>query len=159
MHGEFEKKDSIKFPDSLKFRTKKGKIVYGGGGIMPDVFVPLDTTGASRFLTEINNRGLVYDFAFSWSDNNRKAVASYRTGAALNEYLKSKNVVNQFVAYAQTKGVKANPMELKRSMKDLSERLNSLIVRNILGDEAFYELWLKSDKTFEKAVEVSKKTK
>ena len=63
------------------------------------------------------------------------------------------------MAYAQTKGGKANPMELKRSMKDLSERLNSLIVRNILGDEAFYELWLKSDKTFEKAVEVSKKTK
>jgi len=61
--------------------------------------------------------------------------------------------------FAQSKGVKPNPSDLKRSSKDLSERLNSMIVRNVLGDEAFYELWLKSDKTFQKAIEVSRKTK
>jgi len=158
-HGEFEKQDSIKFPDSLKFKTPKGKIVYGGGGIMPDIFVPLDTTGASRFMSEINNRGLIYDYAFTCADNNRKDIAKYKTSASLNDYLNSKNVVSQFLVFAQSKGVKPNPSDLKRSSKDLSERLNSMIVRNVLGDEAFYELWLKSDKTFQKAIEVSRKTK
>lgn len=158
-HGEFEKQDSIKFPDSLKFKTPKGKIVYGGGGIMPDIFVPLDTTATSRFMSEINYRGLIYDYAFTWVDNNRKDVAKYKTSTSLNDYLNSKNIVNQFVVFAQSKGLKSNPKDLTRSSKDISERLNSMIVRNILGDEAFYELWLKSDKTFQKAIEVSRKTK
>jgi len=157
LHGEFAKQDSIKFPDSLKFKTKKGKIVYGGGGIMPDVFVPMDTTSASKFMTEVANRGLIYDYAFSWSDNNRKEISKYPTAKSLNEYLGSKNIVSQFLTFTESKGLKATAQDLKRSMSDLKDRLNCMIVRDALGDEPFYELWLKSDKTFQKAVEVSKK--
>jgi len=156
-HGEFEKQDSIKFPDSLKFRTKKGKIVYGGGGIMPDVFVPMDTSSSTKFMSEVTNRGLIYDYAFTWSDNNRRDISKYPKANALNEFLHSKNVVNQFLTFAESKGVKANSQDLKRSLNDLQERLYCMIVRDALGDEPFYELWLKSDKTFQKAVEVSKK--
>jgi carboxyl-terminal processing protease len=157
-HGEFEKQDSIKFPDSLKFRTKKGKIVYGGGGIMPDIFVPLDTTHASKYIAGVSNLGLIYDFAFNWVDNNRKDISKYKTGIALNEYLNSKNLVPQFTGFAESKGVKANQKDISRSLGDLKEQIQTMIVRDVLGEEAFYELWLKSDKTFQKAFEVSKKT-
>ena len=77
----------------------------------------------------------------------------------MNNYLLSKDVVSQFVKYAESKGIKINPKDLKRSMSDLKERLNCMIIRDALGDEPFYELWLKSDKTYQKAIEVSKKSK
>ena len=159
IHGEFEKIDSIKFPDSLKFRTPKGKIVYGGGGIMPDIFVPLDTVGGSRFLTEASNRGLLYDFAFSIADNNRTELSKFKTASALFSYLQSKKIVSQFTGYAVQKGVKTKPSTNKAVVTELENRLYSLIIRNILGDEEFYKIWLKDDKTYERAVLESKKSK
>ena len=158
-HGELQKIDSIKFPDSLKFRTKKGKIVYGGGGIMPDIFVPLDTAGSSRYLSQANNKGLIYDFAFFWTDKYRSEMSKFKTAMTLIDYLTAKNILPLFVSYASSKGLKANEKDLKISHNELIEKLHSIIIRNMLGEQSFYEFILKTDKTFEKAVDISRKTK
>ena len=79
LNGEMESSDSIKFADSLKYTTPGGKVVYGGGGIMPDIFVPLDTTGISDYYIEIRNKGLLYRFALDYSDANRKELSRLKT--------------------------------------------------------------------------------
>ena len=81
MRGEFEHQDSIRFDDSQKFVTPGGKIVYGGGGIMPDVFVPVDTTGSSEYYNKIRSLGLMYRFAFYYTDLNRDALEAFTTAA------------------------------------------------------------------------------
>lgn len=78
LHGEMEKADSIKFNDSLKFVTPKGRVVYGGGGIMPDIFVPVDTTSFSEYYYKIREKGLIYQFAFYYSDVNRSILNKFK---------------------------------------------------------------------------------
>jgi len=154
VHGEFEKMDSIKFPDSLKFKTPKGKIVYGGGGIMPDIFVPLDTLGYSKFYNEVSNKGLIYDFAFSWADSHRKELSPFKTAESISQYVEQTNLFAQFVTFAVKAGAKNNGKAFPTSDDKITQRIIELIARNILGEEAFYSLWLKSDKTYEKAFKV-----
>ena len=87
MRGEFEHKDSIKFDDSQKFVTPGGKIVYGGGGIMPDVFVPVDTSGASVYYNKVRSLGLMYRFAFNYTDIHRASMDQFTTPEEIEKYL------------------------------------------------------------------------
>ena len=79
LHGEFSEVDSIKFNDSLKYTTPEGKTVYGGGGIMPDLFIPIDTAGVTNYLVAVRNRGLIYRFALEYSDQHRKSFDQLKT--------------------------------------------------------------------------------
>ena len=81
-----DKKDSIKL-NGEKFKTKSGRLVYGGGGIMPDIFVPIDTTGMTPFFNKVVQKGLIYSYAFKYTDRNREILKSYQTFGALNGYL------------------------------------------------------------------------
>ena len=113
--GEFEYADSMKIADSLKFKTPAGKIVYGGGGITPDVFVPLDTVGRSHYLNEIIYKGLVNDFAFSYTDKERTKLKGYRTAQNFNSsFFISNAVFDEFVAYTKKIKLLRTPNKLKR---------------------------------------------
>ncbi len=154
MHGEFDSVDSIKQNDSLAYNTLHGRIVYGGGGIMPDIFVARDTIGITPYFNEIVNKALIYQFAFKYSDENRELLSSYKDHNSLQKYLQSQNLLNEFIIYAEQKGVKRNSKEIKESASVINNHIEGYIARNIIGDDAFYPILLSIDKTFMKAVEV-----
>jgi carboxyl-terminal processing protease len=152
LHGELEQKDSINFPDSLKFKTKKGKIVYGGGGIMPEFFVPMDTLGYSNYFSVITNKGILYDFAFGYADKNRDQLKKFSSVAQAITYFDKQQVVNQLIAYATAKGVKPNQKEIKVSKALIQIHLYAYILRNIFDDKAFYQVLNKDDVTVKEAI-------
>ena len=158
-HGEFTQVDSIHFNDSLKFITPGGKIVYGGGGIMPDYFVPVDTSGNSNYLKKIVARGLIYKFAFQYVDQYRQQLLAFKDYKELNSYLLKENIFNQFVKYAKDNGISPDNNGINLS-KDLIENyLLAYINRNVLDDDGFYPTLLLRDKTVQKALEILKKEK
>ena len=154
MHGEFSKKDSISFPDSLKFTTPGGKVVYGGGGIMPDYFIPVDTNGVSMFLTTVVSNGLVYKFAFNYSDEYREKLNKFKDWKSLDQYLDKQNLMNKFITFVKKNGVEVDMNDVNISKKLILTHLKGYIARNILDDEGFYPIIYKDDKTIKKAIEV-----
>jgi len=154
MHGEFEQEDSIKFTDSLKFTTPGGKIVYGGGGIMPDIFVPLDTVGINRYFRIVSARNLIYRYAFSITDSKRNVLVKYKNLADLETYLNSLNILKGFEQYARKNNVIAKPGELKESGKIIETQLKAYIARDILDNEGFYPIISRIDNTLQKAITI-----
>lgn len=150
-HGEFYQMDSIHFPDSLKYTTPKGKVVYGGGGIMPDIFVPIDTTEFTNFVSAISTRGLLYDFCFDYTDAHRAELSKITTPEGFVRYVDA-SLVSKFVAFANKKGFPASEKELKASDSYLRNNLAALLARNTLNDEGFYPIWLQDDDTFNAAI-------
>lgn len=154
-HGEFSSADSIHFADSLRYQTKKGRTVYGGGGIMPDFFVPADTTGNSTYFEKIYQKQLVYQYAFQYSDQHRESLKKMKQAAEIATYLDSQGILDSFVRYAASKGVPADQNGLKLSGHIISTQLKAYIARNILGEEGFYPIIQQIDKTLLKAIEIS----
>jgi carboxyl-terminal processing protease len=152
MHGELEQKDSIHYSDTLKYFTRKGRVVYGGGGIMPDIFVPADTSGITGYYTKITQKGLVYQFAFDYADKNRDELSKLKSGAEFVEFLNRKGVFNEFLQYAAKKGVPEDKPALVASGKIIETQIMAYIARNIIGEEGFYSIIGKIDNTFQEAV-------
>jgi len=153
-HGEFTEKDSIEFVDTLKYKTKGGRTVYGGGGIMPDVFIPLDTTGYSEYLSKITNLGLLYEFCFGYADNNREALSKLSTPEMFQKFVEKNNILDAFIAFAKKAGIEPNNAQIKHSKKVIENRLSAYIARNIIDDKGFYPIFLQIDNAFLKAIEV-----
>ena len=158
-HGEFDSKDSIHVNDSIKYKTLYGRTVYGGGGIMPDLFVPRDTSAYSPYLTQVVNNGIIYQFAFKYSDENRELLSKFKSAKSLVVYLKKSNILDEFIQFATSKGIKARPVYINVSRKEILNSLYANITRNILGDKAFYPIALMNDETFLKAVEILNENK
>jgi carboxyl-terminal processing protease len=156
LHGEFDVQDSIKQADTVQYRTKGGRVVYGGGGIMPDYFVPRDTVEHSAYFNKLVNYSYIYQFAFDYADRNRQTLKIYKTWQELTAYLRTQNLVNEVARYAETKGVKKNIIGLRKSEKQIENLLFAYISRLTLGDEAFYPILNQTDKTVLKALEVLK---
>jgi carboxyl-terminal processing protease len=156
-HGEFDSKDSIHVASTLKFKTVGGRTVYGGGGIMPDIFVPRDTSDYTPYLNKVINYGYLYQYAFQYTDRNREALKSIKTWQEMQLYLEGQNLLPDFVKYAAAKGVPANQAQINISKRFLSNQLEAYISRNILGDSGFYPLLYKDDITVKKALEQLKK--
>jgi len=153
MHGEIDSKDSIHVADSLKFKTFGGRTVYGGGGIMPDIFVPRDTSEFTPYLNKVINYGYLYQFAFRYVDQNRDKLKTFKTWQQMDKYLTSQNLITPFVAFSKSKGVAVNPKQINISKRFLLMQLNAYISRNILGDSGFYPMLYKDDKTVKRALE------
>ncbi len=153
-HGEFENADSIKFSDSLRFVTPGGKIVYGGGGIMPDIFVPMDTTGISPYFNRVRNLGVIYRFAFDYSDKNREKLLKYQTSSELSAYLDKTNFYSEFLKYSDAKGITPVASDLRFSENLIRVQLKAYIARNTLDNEGFYPIIQEIDNTLLKAIEV-----
>ncbi len=152
-HGEFYSKDSIKQNDSLQYKTINGRTVYGGGGIMPDVFVPHDTTGITSYLNEVVNKGLIYQFAFNYTDKYREELSKFKTYDEIQSYLNKQPLLNEFTAFAASKGVKRRPVYINMSKNIIIKQIESYIIRNVTSEENFYRSFYRDDKNLQEAIE------
>ncbi len=155
--GELENADSMKVSSSLKFKTPAGKIVYGGGGISPDVFVPLDTAGRTHFLSEVVYSGLVNEFAFGYADRNRKKLKAFKSFDDFNKsFTITPEIFNDFVSIAQKNKAVKNDKQIKISEEIIETQLKALIARNIWNNEGYYQVIQSRDNVLRKAVESMK---
>lgn len=152
MHGEFLEADSIQFSDSLKFLTPEGNVVYGGGGIMPDVFVPLDTTGYSKYYAETVRKGVILNFAFKYVDENRDFLSKFKDAASINDYLESINIFDDFIDFAEKNGVSKTTKGFNHSRHLLNTQLKANIARNIIDNYGFYPIIKEVDATLKVAI-------
>lgn len=153
--NEFFSADSIHFADSLRYTTPKGKVVYGGGGIMPDIFVPLDTMNVTRYFSEVSGRNILYRYTIEYADRHRKALESAKNIAELKVLLDGDRALfSDFVRYAERQGVKPNWREINRSRDIMEAQLRAYISRNSdLEDNAFYYFIYPIDRTVLRAIE------
>lgn len=156
-HGEFFSQDSIKQDESAVYYTSIGRPVYGGGGIMPDFFVPQDTLGYTSYYGTVAGRGLLIQFAFQYTDNNRAELMKYPNTEVMLRYLKRENIVEKMVQFAEKREVKRRNIMIQKSHKLLERNLYGNIIYNMLGLEAYIEFLNQSDPTVNKALEVLEK--
>jgi len=151
--GELVSADSVHFPDSLQYVTPGGRIVYGGGGIMPDIFVSLDTAGASEYLSIVSYRGILNQFGFDYADSHRSDLENFKD---YKEYEKrfdiDQNVFESFITYAENKGVTPDQSGIKLSKEVLKLRIKAYIARNIWGNDGFYAIMTDDDKVIREAL-------
>ncbi len=156
--GELEVRDSIHVVDSLKYVTPGGKVVYGGGGIVPDIFVPYDTTYRTAFFSHVIYSGTINNFAFDYADTHRKELhlLSDDDGASyVNEYILSDEIFTEFIEFSKKEGFPAKEYDLKKSGEMLSNRIKALIARNIWGSEVYYQILNQLDKDIDMALKVA----
>ena len=137
-HGEFFSGDSIKH-EGPEYHTKNGRIVYGGGGITPDIFVGEDTLGITSYYKEASMSGLILQFAYEYVDDNRQKLSSYKTKRDLLAYLKKLNTVELFAAYADKNGLKRRNLMIQKSHHLLERYINSRLIYNVLDEQAWTE--------------------
>ena len=152
-NGEMINADSIHFNDSLKYTTPGGKTVYGGGGIMPDIYVPLITDSVHTYYNSLANKGLVYQFAFDYTDAHRAALRKYKDFKSFNNgfFMSNKDFKN-LVAYAGEKGITAPKEKVNVSKDKIKILFKAYVGRNILDEKGFYPIYHEIDTTFKRAV-------
>ena len=155
-NNEFFSADSIHFADSLRYVTPKGKVVYGGGGIMPDVFIPLDTTDMTKYYVEVTGRNILYRYTMQYADRHREALNKVQTMDELTALLDSdKNLFEDFIRYAAEQGVRPNRRDIARSRKIMEAQLRAYIGRNtVLEDDGFYYNIFAIDEVVKRSVEL-----
>lgn len=152
-NGEFYNADSIHYTDTTVYHTKQGRIVHGGGGIMPDVFVGRDTTQYSPYFNKVVNRAYTYQFAYQYTNLHRKELTKYKDWQTLEKHLNDADWLPEFVKYCQEKGIEPDETDIRKSRQPLTRLVNAYIVRNILGDEGFFPLFERDDEITKRAVE------
>lgn len=151
-NGELISLDSIDFPDSLKFFTPKGKVVYGGGGIMPDYFVPLDTSSTSVYFGKLNYQGMFYYFGFDYVDRNREELTTqFSEESFSDDFLVGNQLLEEFYAYANSKGISFDKAGAKTAEELIKNRLKAAIGRNLYGSNVFFEVMNQEDHIVQKA--------
>lgn len=153
-HGEFFSADSIKQNTDEIFHTGIGRPVYGGGGIMPDIFVPQDTTRMTSYFRMAANRGLIIRYTFDYTDQNRNKLMEYKTADELLKYIKKENLLVKFSNWASKKGLKKRNNMLITSKELFEMSIYGNIIYNMLGMEEYIKYLNKTDKTVLKAVEI-----
>ena len=154
-HGEFFSQDSIKHTGPA-YHTGIGRLVYGGGGITPDIFVGEDTIGVTSYFKQAAMSGLILQFAYNYTDNNRQKLAKYKTLKELTDYLGKQNVVEQFATYADKHGLQRRNLMIRKSYKMLSRFIISRIVYNMLDDEVWTQYLNEDDPVITAALKVFK---
>ena len=161
--GENYSADSIEFPDSLKYSTlKRGRTVYGGGGIMPDIFVPIDTTDYSEFYLKLLRKRTFTQFIMKYLDTNRDNLKkTYKTSADFDKkFVVNDKFLNEFYEYAnKTHELSPKEGELERSERSIKIQLKALLARNLYDQNAFYKAFNEIDPIFRKAYETIKDNK
>ena len=137
-HGEFFSQDSIKHTGP-EYKTRNGRVVYGGGGITPDIFVGEDTTNYTSYYKEAVMRGLILQFAYDYTDNHRAELAKYDDVESLDKYLARQHMVDKFATYAEKQGLKRRNLMIEKSYHLLERFINSRMVYNILDEQQWIE--------------------
>ena len=154
-HGEFFSQDNIKHTGPA-YHTGIGRTVYGGGGITPDIFVPEDTTNVTSYYKQAAMNGLILQFAFAYTDNNRQKLSEFTEMNELNKYLIRQNTVEQFAVYADNHGLKRRNLMIQKSHTLLQRYINSRIIYNILDEDAWTAYLNQDDDVIKKALSVFK---
>lgn len=160
-NNEFFSADSIHFADSLKRTTPGGKVVYGGGGIMPDVFIPADTTDVTKYFVEVAGRNILYRYTIEYADRHREALNAVKTIPELQALLDGdRGLVEDFIRYAARQGVAPNYRDIARSRKLIEAQLRAYIGRNTaLEDNGFYANIYPVDNVIVRAVGILNETR
>ncbi len=137
-HGEFFSQDSIKHTGPA-YKTRIGREVFGGGGITPDIFVGEDTTDVTSYYKQASMSGLILQFAFDYTDNNRQKLSEYHSWKELEKYLTKQNMVEKFASYAEKNGLKRRNLMIQRSHLLLERYINSRVIYNMMSEEAWVE--------------------
>lgn len=152
-HGELYSADSIKVDKSKIFRTANGRIVYGGGGIVPDIFVPNDTTGITTYYRAVANLGLLQQYVYSYVDINRDQLKNVKTVKQLMGMMPSDDALTyDFVCYARDNGVPMRWYYINLSRSLIARQLRALVIRDVLGSEEFYRYYNHTDNTVNAAL-------
>ncbi len=154
-HGELVHSDSIRFPDSLKYLTNNKRVVYGGGGIMPDIFLPVDTTGSSNYYTNLSRKGIFNSFTLDFMNQHRRQLdQDYRD---VDTFIRNFNVdaafLNNFVAYAEKEGVPKDDDGMQASGMHIAVMLKALIGRNLFDVSAYYRIISSIDPELQQAIQ------
>lgn len=155
-HGEFFSQDSIKHTGPA-YHTSIGRIIYGGGGITPDIFVAEDTLSMTSYYKQAAMSGLILQYAFNYTDNNRQKLNTYSSMMEMSKYLVSQNTVEQFAAFADKNGLKRRNLMIRKSHKLLERFINSRIIYNMLDEQAWTEYINQGDPTIATALRVFEK--
>lgn len=155
--GEFFEKDSVKFDEKEQYTTKGGRTVYGGGGIMPDIFVSRDTVGMTNYYYKLRAKGTIYGFALTYADTHRDKLKSFKTASELHTYLNTQPIVDELLKKAQKDGVAFNAKEFGEARHLIDVEAKAYIARNIMDNDGFYPIIHEIDNVFQRAVEESKK--
>ena len=159
-HGEIFSKDSIKVNEDNEYYTVSGRKVYGGGGIIPDIFVPSDTACISQYYINVANAGLLQKFAYQYTDINREALSKMSDYTELLRRLPSNDALLwDFVSFAVDNGVAARWYYINQSRDLILTRLKALIARDVFGNEAFYPIYNSKDNNIDAAMKAFKKNK
>ena len=162
--GEFEVSDSIHFSDSLKFTTPGGRTVYGGGGIMPDEFIPVDTSEVSRYFLLV--RPFIYQFSLKYTEKNREPLKKFTEAGELEKYLDKQGLLDQFSRFIESEnfqaarlagGIRPDPDGLRTSGRVIQTQIKAYIARNILDNKGFYPIWEQIDTTLKYAIKFLEK--
>lgn len=158
IHNEFFSADSIHFDDSMKFTTPGGRTVYGGGGIMPDIFIPLDTVGITPYYNKVWNTNTLFRYTLDFADRHREELDAVKNLDDLDALYNSVNLVEEFVDYAEDAGIETNTEELAESYDIIHAQLRAYIGRNAMSDESgFYYNIYPIDDAVKRAVKELKK--
>lgn len=155
-HGEFFSADSIKLNTDEEYYTVLGRPVYGGGGIMPDVFVAQDTTGVTSYLIEVSNKRIIQQFCFNYSDTNRAKLSELKDVEKMVKYLRQRGIVDKFLVYADSKGIKRRNLLISKSYKLIERNVLGGIIYNILGQQPYIQFLNQDDNAVLKAMEILK---
>ena len=137
-HHELFSKDSIRFDENMKFKTIAGRTVYGGGGIMPDIFIPVDTTKVSDFYNEVWDKNILYRYTLEFADNNRSKLDGVKSIEELDKVLAESELMTEFLKYAERGGVTPTKEDLRKSQEVIMTQIRAYIGRNALSDESGY---------------------
>ena len=155
-HGEFFSQDSIKHTGPA-YHTGIGRVVYGGGGITPDIFVAEDTLDMTSYYKEASMSGLILQFAFTYTDDNRPKLNNFKEMMELADYLDSQNMVEKFVNYADKRGLKRRNLLIRKSHKLLDRVIESRIIYNMMDEQAWTQYINQDDPVILKTLEVFEK--
>jgi carboxyl-terminal processing protease len=150
-HGEFFNEDSIKH-NGPQYHTVSGRIVYGGGGITPDIFIPEDTTNVTSYYREASMTGLILQFAFTYTDDNRPKLNSFKEMQSLADHLVKQNTVEQFAEYADKHGLKRRNLMIQKSHHLLETHINSRIIYNIMSEQEWIKYLNRDDNAIKAAL-------
>lgn len=150
--GEYFHADSINFVDSLKFKTLKGRTVYGGGGIMPDIFVPRDTSGYTNYVLQLFSKNIVREYALNYYSEHKEKLCKIPFPEFKRKYKISERMLKEIIALGKNSGVKYRDTEYKMSKKILSNDLKAYLARSIYGASQFYAILNESDEVYKRAL-------
>lgn len=148
------KEESIAMDTTHIYYTSLGRKVYGGGGIMPDIFVPIDTTELTSYYIELENKGVFHEFAFDYSDANRETLKQFKNYKEMLEYLKTQPILNEIIRYADEKGIRRRSSLIRISEGRIRDTAYANILLNFFGEEASFIVLMDNDNMVKKAIEV-----